>query len=307
MFNQILNSFGFGIKIYNRFPLKYREDDEITKFTLRRYLDAIGEGGFRFLIDDWNGLYELVDPNKSTSEGLQILYEQFGLPVFYGIPEPYLRYFLPHIGEAYSAKGSIDVLDFVLASLAGVQVEPEIIIDDNDDTFLILNLLMDESLDGYLPDRDQFIKILKNFVPFYLDFILRLVYYYSESAEFSVEETYRRDDVTEKGSSGASLKKEADSDFSDKVSNAIPDEGMFTNDVRIYQPMLNIIPRVLNHTFILNLYGGESDEHMDIITYTNRDSRGVNIEESGENFSANFAEKDSSEFYCEEEIISPEV
>ena len=44
--SNILNSEDFGLKIYNRFPPKYREDDVGQKLALKRYLQALSDGGF---------------------------------------------------------------------------------------------------------------------------------------------------------------------------------------------------------------------------------------------------------------------
>ena len=41
--SNILNSEDFGLKIYNRFPPKYREDDVGQNFALKRYLQALSE------------------------------------------------------------------------------------------------------------------------------------------------------------------------------------------------------------------------------------------------------------------------
>ena len=41
--SNILNSKDFGLKIYNRFPPKYREDDVEQKYALKRYIQSLSE------------------------------------------------------------------------------------------------------------------------------------------------------------------------------------------------------------------------------------------------------------------------
>ena len=75
----LLSEEDFGLKIYNRFPPKYREDDLGQKLALKRYLQALADGGFRYIIQDTNGLLDLKDPDKTSMDALYKLYEQYGL------------------------------------------------------------------------------------------------------------------------------------------------------------------------------------------------------------------------------------
>ena len=119
--SNILNSEDFGLKIYNRFPPKYREDDVGQKYALKRYIESASEGGFKHAIDDVNGITNLIDPDKVSSTVLPTLFQQYGLEIFNGIPEEYLRYLLPKLGEAWSKKGSLSVIEFITSSLSGIK------------------------------------------------------------------------------------------------------------------------------------------------------------------------------------------
>ena len=72
--SNILNSEDFGLKIYNRFPPKYREDDVGQKLALKRYLQALSDGGFRYIIQDTNGLLDIKDPSRTSLGILLNLY-----------------------------------------------------------------------------------------------------------------------------------------------------------------------------------------------------------------------------------------
>lgn len=123
--SNILNSDDFGLKIYNRFPPKYREDDAKVDFALQRYIQALSEGGFKYAIDEINGITNIIDPSKTDSKVLPILFKQYGLEIFNGIPETYLRYLLPKLGEAWTKKGSLSVVEFITSSLSGIKTTSE--------------------------------------------------------------------------------------------------------------------------------------------------------------------------------------
>ena len=174
--SNILNSEDFGLKIYNRFPPKYREDDVGQNFALKRYLQALSDGGFKYSIDEINGIADLKDPDKVDSKMLPILFKQYGLDIFNGIPEEYLRYLLPKLGEAWTKKGSLSVIEFITSSITGVKTDTEVKFDSQENPLINVKFEMDYNLNGYFPESNQFMRLLENFVPFYCD--LGLVYSY---------------------------------------------------------------------------------------------------------------------------------
>lgn len=177
----LLDSNTFGDNIYKRFPLKYRLDDATNGYALKRFISVASEGGFKNVIDDINSLLRVISPSTSTLEELFILYEQYGLEVFNGIPEGYLRRLLPFIHDACSFKGSLSVIDFLATSVTGLQTETTIETDNEDnsvDVEVALNLTSVAL--KYFPNYDQFIRILKNFIPFYCTLYVVYNYYYTE-------------------------------------------------------------------------------------------------------------------------------
>lgn len=180
--SNILSSEDFGLKLYNKFPPKYREDDVDQKFALKRYLQSASDGGFKPVIEDINGLTELINPSKTRKNVLPILFRYYGLEVFNGIPESYLRYLLPKLGEAWSKKGSLSVVEFISSSLSGIKTSTEVVYDELGNPDIEVRLEMDYSMDGsYFPDIGQFKRLLENFIPFYCDLILLNSYLFSES------------------------------------------------------------------------------------------------------------------------------
>lgn len=176
-----LNSKDFGLKIYNKFPPKYIEDDAMQNYALRRYLQALSDGGFKHTIDEINGLISLIDPNNTSKDVLSILFEQYGLKIFNGIPEQYLRYLLPRLGNVWSQKGSLSAVEFITSSISGIKTSTDVVYDENDDPTINVRLEMDYSLSDYFPESEQLKRLLENFVPFYSDLVIIYSYIFFES------------------------------------------------------------------------------------------------------------------------------
>ena len=178
----ILDSNTFGEKIYNRFPIKYREDDVEHNYALKRFIFTAAEGGFKYVIDDANGILNLIDPATAPLEVVKLLYEQFGVPMFNGIPEEFLRNFLPNLGKALDYRGTLSVIDFVATSISGVKIDTEVEVDDTDNSVdLTVTLDMGKLGIKYFPDYTQFISIMENFIPFYC--LLYVIYSYNYKDE----------------------------------------------------------------------------------------------------------------------------
>ena len=175
-----LNPDEFGLKLYNRFPPSYRLVDVDNQYALKRYLQATADGGFKYVIEEQNGILDLVDPQKSPLEVVYLLYEQYGLPLFHGIPEEFLRAFLPELGVAWSKKGSLDAIEYIVSSLSGIKTTTEITYDEFGNPTVTVRLEMDFSASEYFPNTEQFNRILENFIPFYCDALLVYSYVYTE-------------------------------------------------------------------------------------------------------------------------------
>lgn len=188
-----LDSKDFGLKIYNKFPPKYREDDASQSYALQRFLESLSDGGFSHIIDDTNNLISLVNPNTVESKFLPILYKQFGLEISNEIPENYLRYLLPKLGVAWSQKGTLSILEFITTSLSGVKVSSELSYDENGDPLITVFLEMDYNIGDYFPDAEQFLKLLNMFLPFYVDKNLVYSYVFYDSQVVRMFEPYSKD------------------------------------------------------------------------------------------------------------------
>src|SRR5574344_1394548 len=99
--SKLLNSENFGEKLFNTLPPSYRSDDVLVNNSLKRYFQALADGGYAKVIEEINGILTLIDPDKVDASLLPILFENYGLEIFNGIPELYLRKLLPMVSELY--------------------------------------------------------------------------------------------------------------------------------------------------------------------------------------------------------------
>lgn len=246
--SNLLNSENFGSKIYGRFPSKYREDDADVNFALKRYIESLSDGGFKYAIDEINGITDIIDPSKTQSEALPILFKQFGLEIFNGIPEIYLRHLLPKLGEAWSKKGSLSVVEFITASLTGIKTSSFVEYDKEENPTVGVRLEMDYNIGDYFPKAHQFSRLLKNFVPFYCNLNLIYSYLFDEGGSVHGEDYGFELNITDVKQEGAEVKTE---DKEVKSVNILSDDliGMFVPRVNSATNRLN---NTLNESFYTN-------------------------------------------------------
>lgn len=191
----ILNSNDFGLKVYDRFPEKYREDDAKQGYSLKRYLQALSEGGYKHIIEGANELLNFSDSSVVSHDVLLKLYEQYGLKMFNGIPDEYLRSLLPYMSIVWNYKGSISVIEYVATTLSGVKVDIDLnYTADRSLIEVVIDVTSKASGDRF-PDVEQFRRILRNFIPFYFEFLLVYYHVYADYAEFALRDSKQFDTI----------------------------------------------------------------------------------------------------------------
>lgn len=253
--SKILNSENFGSKIYNKFPTSYKIDDIGTGYSLKRFIESLSEGGFKYSIDEINGLLNLIDPQKTDEKVLPILFKQYGLEIFNGIPDRYLRYLLPRLGEAWSKKGSLSVVDFITSSLSGIKTHTNVNTDSKGNPMINVTFEMDYNMGDYFPNMEQFNRILNNFIPFYCDIAMFFNYVYDELGSVSAKE-------------------EAESVI---TFNNIIDEvyTILSRSYTLFAPQTNLEDKVLSNTIILSEVKNSSidtDSFVDLIRFVEEDN-----------------------------------
>lgn len=196
--SKVMDSKTFSEKLYNTLPVMYHNADSMVDYALKRYLQVLSDGGYSFVVDELNGILNLNDPERTPSEVLGVLFEQYGLPLFNGIPEVYLRKLLPILGDLYARKGATTVIEYLTSIISDVKTDIVISPDFLNDYHVDLRLEMDYDQTGArdLPDREQLLRIIKEFLPFFIEVTIIFVYLFYETAKLQARESLE-DFVTE--------------------------------------------------------------------------------------------------------------
>lgn len=248
--SKVMDSKTFSEKLYNTLPVMYHNADSMVDYALKRYLQVLSDGGYSFVVDELNGILNLNDPERTPSEVLGVLFEQYGLPLFNDIPEVYLRKLLPILGDLYARKGATTVIEYLTSIISDVKTDIVISPDFLNDYHVDLILEMDYDQTGArdLPDREQLLRIIKEFLPFFIEVTIIFVYLFYETAKLQARERLE-DFVTEVRSEHSRL----------LSGNK---EGLF--------PTLNNFDLGLNNSIYLNesyYYNVEVDKFWDKINY----------------------------------------
>lgn len=188
--SKVMDSKTFSGKLYNTLPVMYHNADSMVDYALKRYLQVLSDGGYSFVVDELNGILNLNDPERTPSEVLGVLFEQYGLPLFNGIPEVYLRKLLPILGDLYARKGATTVIEYLTSIISDVKTDIVISPDFLNDYHVDLRLEMDYDQTGArdLPDREQLLRIIKEFLPFFIEVTIIFVYLFYETAKLQARE-----------------------------------------------------------------------------------------------------------------------
>lgn len=260
-----LNGTKFGERLYDTLPHLYHSEDEMVDFALKRYLQALADGGYAYVIDELNGILDLNDPTKTPAEVLPVLFEQYGLPIFNGIPEAYLRKLLPILRDLYARKGATTVIEYLTSIISDVKSEVIISPDFKENYHIDIRLEMDYDQQGArdLPDREQLLRIIKEFLPFFIEVTFIFSYLFYELAKIRAKE-FSHDYITEIRSEHTRLPSKKGT-------------SMF--------PTLNNFDLGLNDSIYLNetyYYSEEVDEFWDKISYILQETGNLDREKSNQ-------------------------
>lgn len=171
MSENILDSESFGERIYNKFPLKYREDDLSQNLALKRYIKSLGEG-FKVTIDDINGLLNFCDSDLIPDNVLPTVLRHYGLDidVLEDIPPKYLRGLLKNIGAILLSRGTHNSVSYVVNSMFSATDLTNVTLNGVSGTDYTLTISTD-NVNTSVIDTPQVSKgvkeIIKKFTPFF--------------------------------------------------------------------------------------------------------------------------------------------
>lgn len=227
---KMLNSNNYGDKLYNSLPVLYRVSDREVNLALKRYLSVLADGGFKYNIDELNGILSLNDPTETPTEILPIIFAQYGLEIFHGLPELYLRNLLPILRDLYARKGATTVVEYLTSQITNVEADITYDEDYYNNYRLYLNIHLDTD-DTNVPDREQLLRIIREFLPFFVETIIVFIYmYYDEATLIGVDHDFLDEVKTDQ----------------DENLSIVPAQGL------LYYNLLNVETKKLNSTFILN-------------------------------------------------------
>ena len=180
----------FNEKLYNTLPPVYHNADSMVDFALKRYLNVLSDGGFSKVIEEVNGILDLNDPEKTPKEVLSVVFSQYGLEIFNGLPELYLRKLLPILGDLYARKGATTVIEYLTSIISDVKSEVIISPDFLEDFHIDIKLEMDYDQQGArdIPDREQLLRIIKEFLPFFINVTIIFSYLFYELARLKTKD-----------------------------------------------------------------------------------------------------------------------
>lgn len=192
MANGRIDSSTLGDRLFQSLPRVYQREDRFQKHQLERYLKVLAEGGFSIVADETSGLLDLNDPEKTPYNVLMVLFEQYGLSMFHGVPEAYLRKLLPIIGDLYSRKGSISAIEFITGIITDVKTE--IILDEdfynNYHIDLTLDMTYDKKDKRDFPTEEQLMRIINEFIPFFFNVTAVILADYNDGINLRIEEEH---------------------------------------------------------------------------------------------------------------------
>lgn len=247
--SKILDSKTFGDKLYNTMPQLYRTADKDVDYSLKRYFQSLSDGGFSHVIDETNDLMTVVDSDKADAKLLPNLFKSYGLEIFNGVPEMYLRKLLPLIGSLFSQKGSITPVEYLTSLISGVKSTVEVSETFRDDHSLNVTLEMDYGQDQRdIPDREQLVRIIKEFVPFFCNVTIVYSYFLAEEFKFYMQDDIGASKLTNDEDKALKVTDEEER----KIRIIAVEETVRVSHFTDYNSLLGDTSTVLGSTFILN-------------------------------------------------------
>lgn len=139
----------FSDFLYNKLPKVYRDEDQKIGYPLKRYLEALVEGGFAHIIEGVNEFITLIDPDKIPEEFLPHLCNSFGLTYFPDLDSTYQRKFLSNVGEIMKRRGTYAGIHYLAKSLTGLDSELSFIheYEGHQGNFLLISIVSESAKD----------------------------------------------------------------------------------------------------------------------------------------------------------------
>lgn len=105
----------FADHLYERLPEVYRREDakKGIDFTLKRYLEALDEGGVQLVFSELLSLYDILEVDKCPPEVLPLLSKMLGYNYIEEVDVETQRKIIVNLIELYKRKGTKSVINFI--------------------------------------------------------------------------------------------------------------------------------------------------------------------------------------------------
>lgn len=105
----------FSDHLYERLPEVYRREDakKDINFTLKRYLEALDEGGVKLVFNELLSLYDILEVDKCPPEVLPLLSRMLGYNYIEEVDVETQRKIIANLIELYKRKGTKSVINFI--------------------------------------------------------------------------------------------------------------------------------------------------------------------------------------------------
>lgn len=167
--------------MYERLPSVYRNLDSKNKYQLKKYLEAIMEGGFDDTLLGTLNIMDIIDVDKCPSEYFPVLCESFGVEYYPDIGEIFQRKFLKNFVDLNIRKGTTSCIEYLVRELSGYDV---LVRYDVATSRLLITIIIEEGEDINLLTKQLVInKYISKYIPVGLNFILLVSYSYSDEVD----------------------------------------------------------------------------------------------------------------------------
>lgn len=105
----------FANHLYERLPEIYRREDarKEINFTLKRYLEALDEGGVQLIFSELLSLYDILEVDKCPQEVLPLLSKMLGYNYIEEVDVETQRKIIANLIGLYKRKGTKSVISFI--------------------------------------------------------------------------------------------------------------------------------------------------------------------------------------------------
>jgi hypothetical protein len=150
---------------YKRLPDIYRTQDASHGYVFKKYLEAVIENGYDYIIQNSNSFVDLNDPEKCPDEIFPYLYESKGLIYQPSILMKYQRKILKNLGELNRRRGTYNCVKYLAKVLANTDVELTLQRDMvNGKEVKTLNVLLQASNLEQIQNMDNNIFVIQNYI-----------------------------------------------------------------------------------------------------------------------------------------------